>query len=226
MNDEKIEANVGYALDQVNRAHRTAEQHEDPAVRQRAREKIERWAQVVSGMLDGNLEVGSRTPIANTPPWVTLEVVNGFAAGNYEAGGPLLPHENSLLARVNSDPGKSARHSLNTHYVQQLMKVREWKPQLWRIKKCAYAWRQMVFYLSFLDQYHLDAFLVWYRKQIAKLPHAVRARLTPAFDGLLLVARGGVFGEDGMGPNGERRFLGWTTERHWLLEQNFAGSEQ
>ena len=45
-------------------------------------------------MASGRLSVGSRTPVAGFPAWVTPEVVRGgFATGNPSAGGPLQSHE-------------------------------------------------------------------------------------------------------------------------------------
>jgi len=50
----------------------------------------------------------------------------------------------------------------------------------------------------------------------------IQEKLLPALRGLELVASGGVFDKDEIGgKNGEaRRFLGWTTERHWVLGPN------
>jgi hypothetical protein len=53
----------------------------------------------------------------------------------------------------------------------------------------------------------------------------------PALRGLELVACGGVFDTNGIGgKNGEaRRFLGWNTERHWVLgphRENDAPAQQ
>ncbi|MEV5573576.1 transcriptional regulator [Spirillospora sp. NPDC052269] len=84
----------GYPLGQLARAFTTAGQHEDPATRRRAEERVRAWRRVLDGKTDGTLSIGSRTPVHGLPAWVTLEVVRGgFATGRPLAGGPLLPHE-------------------------------------------------------------------------------------------------------------------------------------
>jgi hypothetical protein len=68
------------------------------------------------------------------------------------------------------------------------------------IKDAAYAWRQMLVHLSLVSTQEQAAF-------VAEARATAPARLAPAVDGLIEVLRGGV----------ARPFLGWTTERHWLL---------
>ncbi|MFH8891828.1 hypothetical protein [Streptomyces sp. NPDC017949] len=83
-----------YAADRLARARRTAATHPDTATRERAATRIRKWQDVLSGMARGTLSVGSRTPVAGLPAWVTPDVVTGgFATGAASAGGPLLPHE-------------------------------------------------------------------------------------------------------------------------------------
>lgn len=83
-----------YAYGRLARALTTARDHGDARVRRNAAAKIERWTAVIDGMLDGSLTVGSRTPVADTPAWVTLEVADGgFATGRCLAGGELLDHD-------------------------------------------------------------------------------------------------------------------------------------
>lgn len=92
--NEKTQANPGYAEGQMAKAFVTALAHEDPATRRRAEERLSRWADVSAGMADGTLQIGSRTPVAGLPAWVTPEVVRGgFATGQAAASGPLLDHE-------------------------------------------------------------------------------------------------------------------------------------
>jgi len=109
----------GYAMHRLHRALETATEHSDPDVRGRALRKIERWQQVITGMETGNLTVGSRTPVAETPPWVTLEVAHGgFATGNYLAEGDLQSHEITLLEELGDGlPGSTERARLNTYYL-------------------------------------------------------------------------------------------------------------
>ena len=59
--------------------------------------------------MPGSLRVGSRTPVADAPPWVTLEVVHGgFATGRFAAGGPLQPHEAEKLRQAPLDQSRVA----------------------------------------------------------------------------------------------------------------------
>ncbi|MYS87608.1 hypothetical protein [Embleya scabrispora] len=91
----------GHLDRQLARALRTAASHEDADTRERAERRVERWRRVLRGVTSGSLQVGSRTPMAEFPAWVTPEVVRGgFATGEASAGGPLLPHEIDSASRV------------------------------------------------------------------------------------------------------------------------------
>lgn len=89
--------------------------HEDPAVRARAADKVVRWQAVIDGVRDGSIQPGSRTPVADTPAWVTLEVAHGgFATGRLLAERALDDAETALLARLPDDaPGATPREKLN-----------------------------------------------------------------------------------------------------------------
>ncbi|MFC9281620.1 hypothetical protein [Streptomyces collinus] len=106
MNDDAeqqhlAQANPGYAAGQLAAAWRTAVAHPDPETRRRGAERGRRWRAVLGGMADGLLTIGSRTPVAGLPTWVTPEVVRGgFATGEPSAGGPLLDHEIATARRV------------------------------------------------------------------------------------------------------------------------------
>lgn len=97
---QHLTANPGYAQGQLAKAFRTALTHEDADTRRRAEGRVTRWRAVLAGMADGLLSIGSRTPVAGLPAWVTPEVVHGgFATGNPSAGGPLQPYETRLAER-------------------------------------------------------------------------------------------------------------------------------
>ncbi|MBS1834175.1 MAG: hypothetical protein JST65_15770 [Acidobacteria bacterium] len=70
------------------------------------------------------------------------------------------------------------------------------------LKNSAYAWRQMLFYLSFVTPGEMDAFTEWATALLSRQPEAFQERFRPALAGL---------------TNGRRQFLGWTKERHGLL---------
>jgi len=102
---------------------------------------------------------------------------------------------------------------------RQEEKVDYWPARLQMVKNTAYAWRQMVFFLALLPSEEVESFLAWAGDHLAKGRPEFRDRFRPALEGLVLVAGGGSLdGEGRRGWAGEgRRFLGWTTERHWLL---------
>lgn len=119
MSDEpRLSASPLYAIARLVRAIDTAMHHEDPEVRRRAEAKCAQWRSVVQGMASGTLTVGSRTPVADTPAWVTLEVAQGgFATGRYLAEGPLLDREQALLHELRDVPGATERERLNNWFL-------------------------------------------------------------------------------------------------------------
>ncbi|MFI6504786.1 hypothetical protein [Nonomuraea typhae] len=104
-------ANPGYAYGQLQRALNQAAGGEAKAAA---------WRAVLDGMETGRLTIGSRTPVAGTPAWVTLEVAHGgFATGRYVAETPLSEAE---AARFGD------REQLNLYYLSdegqaELLKV-------------------------------------------------------------------------------------------------------
>jgi len=99
--------------------------------------------------------------------------------------------------------------------VQQLrIPTRDGHATLIRLKNAAYAWRQMMFYLSFVDD--VDDFVRWSRDRVAKAGAAFEQRFTPALRGLELAAAGVPSTAPAFAEHGGRVFTGWSTERHWL----------
>jgi len=97
---QHLTAAPGYAQGQLAKAFTTALTHEDADTRRRAEGRVTRWRAVLAGMAGGLLSIGSRTPVAGLPAWVTHEVVHGgFATGTPSAGGPLQPYETRLAER-------------------------------------------------------------------------------------------------------------------------------
>lgn len=86
------------------------------------------------------------------------------------------------------------------------------KAGLRAIKNSAYAWRQMVFFLSLTPADVAQATIMGAEEYLAAQPEALQARLRPALDGLALAAAG-----HPLAPPA-RRFLGWTVGPHWLAE--------
>lgn len=110
--------NPGYAVFQIAKALTTSEEHEDPATRECARERIAKWQTVLQNILSRSLEYGSRTPLTNVPAWITLEVVTGgFATGDMLAGGPLQEHEKKLLENLPAVREGKERSALNSYFL-------------------------------------------------------------------------------------------------------------
>jgi hypothetical protein len=95
-----------------------------------------------------------------------------------------------------------------------------WKAQLQMVKNTAYAWRQMVFFLSFLDRPAQEEFLGWARELFMQQDEAFTRRFEPALTGLEWACAGNGFDASGRGgPKRQaRRFLGWSDGKHWLFE--------
>jgi hypothetical protein len=79
--------------------------------------------------------------------------------------------------------------------------------RLRNFKNCAYAWRQLVFYLSLANPNDVTAFLTWMDKRLASEPAHVRATLEPFTRGLRFIHEGGRF--ESTGTAACRRWLGW-----------------
>ncbi|GAA4930806.1 hypothetical protein ACFPM3_02820 [Streptomyces coeruleoprunus] len=118
-----LTVNPAYAAGQLARALATARTHGDDATRDRAEGRAARWRQVLAGIADGRLTIGSRTPVAGLPAWVTPEVVQGgFATGAPSAGGPLLPYEREAARRagVPAERGALFAHFLSERGLAEL----------------------------------------------------------------------------------------------------------
>jgi hypothetical protein len=103
-------------------------------------------------------------------------------------------------------------------------KVDNWHADLIRLKNAAYAWRQMIFFLSQLPEGNLSGFLLWAEDYLDTQPAEFNARFQPVFKGLALAAEGHSLESDMAIRSGARRFLGWANERHWLMKASFGAS--
>ncbi|MFI6697490.1 hypothetical protein ACIBJC_00690 [Streptomyces sp. NPDC050509] len=85
------------------------------------------------------------------------------------------------------------------------------------IKDAAYAWRQMVFHLSLCPPEEQRRVIAGLNEETGRHPAHAATRLAPVLAGLALVVEGGAFGHDGTADSGRaRRFLGWSTDGHWM----------
>lgn len=113
-------AGSGYAAAMLAKAFLTHETHPDPAVRDRAAARVERWRRVLAHALDGSAHYGSATPLPGIPDWVTLDVATGgFATGDLLAGGPLTPYERELATTLSGITPGSERRDLNAWFLSE-----------------------------------------------------------------------------------------------------------
>lgn len=82
------------------------------------------------------------------------------------------------------------------------------------VKDIAYAWRQMLFFLSRAPERAADESVEAIVARIDSMGDAESARLRPAVEGLVTVYRGGTLDDP---ASSGRRLLGWTTGNHWML---------
>lgn len=114
----KISANPLYAAAQLAKVEQTQTQHPDAATRERASKKILKWQAILNQMHTGSAAYGSRTPLKNTPAWVTLEVATGgFATGTLLAAGDLQEHELALIKALKLESATEPRLALNQYFI-------------------------------------------------------------------------------------------------------------
>lgn len=97
---------------------------------------------------------------------------------------------------------------------RQQMKIDKWHDRLIMLKKTAYAWRQMVFFLALLSEREIADFLRWAEDHLHAQTDGFQTRFRPALNGLALAAQGHTINGDSAGN--AHRFLGWSKTRHWL----------
>lgn len=108
---EEFSASPSYPMARLQRAVQKAAEG-DPG----AADKVAHWLAVLDGMASGRLTTGSRTPVADTPAWVTLEVAHGgFATGRYLAEQP--PADDELANLPPDAPGETGQERLNLWYL-------------------------------------------------------------------------------------------------------------
>ena len=100
--DASTTAAPHYALGRLQQALETAVVSGDPATPgPRSGQGGALAGRALDGMASGGLAVGSRTPVADAPAWVTLEVVHGgFATGRFLAEQPAGRRRAGAVART------------------------------------------------------------------------------------------------------------------------------
>ncbi len=104
----------------------------------------------------------------------------------------------------------------------QQLKTDHWHAQLIQLKKSAYAWRQLIFFLAVLPSPAVAEFLGWAEAYLDQQPEPFRSRFRPALTGLQLAAQGQTPERVGAAKEEARRLLGWSKQRHWLLGESLT----
>ncbi|MEH6350262.1 hypothetical protein [Pseudomonas sp. 3JA] len=99
---------------------------------------------------------------------------------------------------------------------RQQMRIEHYHGRLIMLKNTAYAWRQMVFYLSMLNESERGLAIEAIEAHFAQQPGAFREKFQPVMIGLRVAAAGRRLPQHEPTAEGARVFLGWTTESHWL----------
>ncbi|MEL7333246.1 MAG: hypothetical protein AAFN12_13455, partial [Cyanobacteria bacterium J06560_2] len=97
-----------------------------------------------------------------------------------------------------------------------------WHAGLIQLKKAAYSWRQMVFFLSMLSAAQVDDFMAWVNSRISAQPSTFQQRLSPVMRGLQLAIPTQPLTQRQALELEACRFLGWSKNRHWLMEDATA----
>lgn len=88
----------------------------------------------------------------------------------------------------------------------------QYQHRLRNVKNAAYAWRQMVFFLSLLPNPEQEAFGRWAQQHLDAQPRRIADPFAPALTRLLAAI------EARCSPLPGRVFLGWAVGSHWLLQ--------
>ncbi len=87
-----------------------------------------------------------------------------------------------------------------------------------KIKQSAYAWRQMLFYLSFISVEKQVEFLTWAENYLSQQDNDFQQKFYPILQGLKLIQKGYSFSDKALQEQQLQAFLGWTQGNHDLLD--------
>jgi len=105
-----------------------------------------------------------------------------------------------------------ARSSFEWICQRQQLKLTEHHARLVMLKNTAYAWRQMLFYVSLMGEERQREHLTWMKEHLGAQADEFQGRFAPAIAGVE-----SVLGGNSVSAKGGRRFLGWSVGPHWLM---------
>ena len=94
--------------------------------------------------------------------------------------------------------------------------------RLVQIKNCAYAWRQMVFFLSLMTETELTEFLTWAQDHLNKNVKANKEQIAALLYGLEGLQQPNSSWNLKPGVSTPMRFLGWSTGHHFLDREKIS----
>jgi hypothetical protein len=100
---------------------------------------------------------------------------------------------------------------------RQQQRIALWPARLRMLKNTAYAWRQMIFYLSLADRDEVGEFFEWGTELLHDQRSEYRQRFGPVWKGLLLAMQGITPPRPSGGELAAVQFLGWTRGTSRLL---------
>jgi hypothetical protein len=110
--------NPEYSASQLAKALLASRQTADAELAERAARRVTQWEGILTNLLSGAADYGSRTPLPDAPAWATLEVATGgFATGRLLASGPLEVYEKELIKRLSIPENDEARLRLNAYFL-------------------------------------------------------------------------------------------------------------
>lgn len=96
-------------------------------------------------------------------------------------------------------------------------KIDNFHARLVQVKNCAYAWRQMVFFLSIMSEEEQIEFLIWAQEYLESKCSACKELVAPILYGLEVVMSADSSPWDiTPGVSNPMRFLGWSVRGHFL----------
>jgi hypothetical protein len=173
----------------------------------RRRSSIDEFAQLCASR--AGVELGTWDPATNG---MIIEQQQILTTQNLAALFTTL----NLTSSLQDQLGEMARECFAWICRRHQMKIDRYHAWLILLKNSAYAWRQMIFYLSLLSETEQREFVVWAGQHVWEQDAEFQIRFRPALNGLAITVGGGSLDHESAPDPTARRFLGWSKSRHWL----------